>query len=512
MPKIFVSYSRVDRQFTNRLVARLRRIYGHSEVWYDESLHGGDIWWDEILSQIAQADIFLYLLSNESVTSPYCQAEFEEAQRLQKQLITVQVRDRTNLTGTLRDIQYVDMTAGANDGPSFDRLIASINKQAELARKRRPLWKPRTAKPNTDEPEADPGERESITTPDLQPVQPQQPQQKRSILSEPLAIIIAALITGAFTLLGVYLASDRNPGLSEGEIRATTYAELTAAAVGVADTPIPQDTAQMTSPTPRPTNTPVPPTFTPTPTLTPRPTDTPDPLQAAFTPVTRNPDWTPVEREFDGVMMVLVPAGCFMMGSNDGQDDETPVHEQCFDEPFWIDKYEVINADYGSVGCEQWSSEPDQPRNCVTWFEARDYCEARGGRLPTEAEWEYAARGPDALVYPWGNDYDAGLVIGEDDATYGDTRTAPVGSRPRGVSWVGALDMSGNLWEWTSSLYQDYPYGDDNESNSDTSSARVLRGGSFFNASDFLRSADRNGGGPDFDSVIGVGFRCARSY
>ena len=199
------------------------------------------------------------------------------------------------------------------------------------------------------------------------------------------------------------------------------------------------------------------------------------------------------------------------MGSDNGNDDEQPIHEICFDEPFWIDKYEVTNADYGSIGCEQRSSEPDQPRNCVDWFGARDFCEAREARLPTEAEWEYAARGPDSLVYPWGNTYDAALVIGSDDPTYGGTRTASVGSRRSGASWVGALDLSGNLWEWTSSLYQDYPYDDDHESNSDTSSRRVLRGGSFFSTSYGLRSALRVGFGP-VDVTDFLGFRCARSY
>jgi len=215
----------------------------------------------------------------------------------------------------------------------------------------------------------------------------------------------------------------------------------------------------------------------------------------------------------DTFTMVLVPAGCFMMGSDDGDEDEQPVHEICFDEPFWIDKYEVTNAQFGSVGCESRSSQPDQPRNCVTWFEAHDYCEARGGRLPTEAEWEYAARGPDSLTYPWGDDYIAANVIGRDDPTYGGEETAPVGSRPAGASWVGALDMSGNLWEWTGSIYAGYPYdaGDGRENMSSDSPHRVLRGGSFLSTSNDLRSANRNRGDPVGVSFI-FGFRCARSF
>ncbi|MEL7435798.1 MAG: formylglycine-generating enzyme family protein, partial [Chloroflexota bacterium] len=195
-------------------------------------------------------------------------------------------------------------------------------------------------------------------------------------------------------------------------------------------------------------------------------------------------------------------------------EDELNGNEVCFDSPFWIDKYEVTNEQYGSTGCEEESDEPDQPRNCVDWFEALAHCQARGATLPTEAQWEYAAGGPDSLTYPWGNNYIAENVIGEDDPTYGDSETAPVGSRLGGASWVGALDMSGNLWEWTVSEYVDYPY-DANDGRNDnlesTDVLRVLRGGSFFNASNNLRSADRYGDFPAFD-FFDFGFRCVRSY
>ena len=232
--------------------------------------------------------------------------------------------------------------------------------------------------------------------------------------------------------------------------------------------------------------------------------------------VVRNADWTPVERDFDGVTMVLVPAGCFDMGSNNGQDDERPIHEICFDEPFWIDKFEVTNEQYGSAGCEEFSSEPDQPRNCVNWFEVSDFCEARQARLPTEAEWEYAARGPDSLVYPWGNEYDAALALGRNDPNYIGIGTTPVGSRPAGASWVGALDMSGNVWEWTSSLYEDYPYNPADGRERDTGGdsidiRRVLRGGSFEGTARILRSAGRLWLHPNGGISHGIGFRCARS-
>jgi serine/threonine protein kinase/formylglycine-generating enzyme required for sulfatase activity/SH3-like domain-containing protein len=242
------------------------------------------------------------------------------------------------------------------------------------------------------------------------------------------------------------------------------------------------------------------------------------PEELAKTPVIANADWTPVEQEFDGVTMVLVPVGCFMMGSTDEQidyaielggerdwfRDEQPAHEQCFDEPFWIDRYEVTNEQYGSIGCEHVSPESNQPRNCVDWFDAKAFCESRSGRLPTEKEWEYAARGPDNLVYPWGDEWNGNnaVLAGQ---------TAEVGSRPsESASWVGAYDMSGNEWEWTSSLYEDYPYDNSHKINNGNTNSRVLRGGSFDGSEFFFRGAYRLGSTP-YSENYSFGFRCARS-
>ncbi|NDJ53582.1 MAG: formylglycine-generating enzyme family protein, partial [Chloroflexi bacterium] len=201
----------------------------------------------------------------------------------------------------------------------------------------------------------------------------------------------------------------------------------------------------------------------------PPPTDTPEPTQnpalvLAEAGITSNAEWEPYIETFNGVEMALVPAGCFMRGSEEGERDESPMHEVCFEQPFWIDLYEVTNARFGDFlgdagnqeeGGLNWYGEADSaarierdgstwmtqrgfedhPVGEVTWYGARAFCQAQGGRLPTEAEWEYAARGPDALTYPWGNEW------GADNAVYrGNSggQTAPVGSRPTGVSWVGA--------------------------------------------------------------------------
>jgi|GEM_PF-1067258 len=229
--------------------------------------------------------------------------------------------------------------------------------------------------------------------------------------------------------------------------------------------------------------------------------------QGAPVPILTNNEWgSPIVREFNDIQMVLVPAGCFMMGSEDGSSDETPVHEQCFDKPFWIDRYEVTNENYGSVGCEAESSEPNQPRNCVNWFDARDYCEARGARLPTEPEWEYAARGPDNLVYTWGNIYNSAFVV---NSAFLDDGISQVGSRPEGASWVGALDMIGNVSEWTSSLYGDYEYSNAYEDSDNTEDVRVWRGG--LGSENFLRVAKRFSSSPLNVNLL-IGFRCASDF
>lgn len=213
-----------------------------------------------------------------------------------------------------------------------------------------------------------------------------------------------------------------------------------------------------------------------------------------------------------GVAMVRVPAGCFFMGSDRGEGDELPVHEICFDAPFWIDQTEISQGQFGRLGGqksqENQFSGPDLPVEKITWFEARDYCETvRGARLPTEAEWEYAARGPDSLVYPWGHTWEPDAVIWRENS---DNQTALVGEPESGASWVGALNMGGNVQEWTSSLYAEYPYEADHEKPDDDSSARVIRGSSYSSGDAFnFRVTNRSRNDPN-QIAVSFGFRCVR--
>ena len=250
----------------------------------------------------------------------------------------------------------------------------------------------------------------------------------------------------------------------------------------------------------------------------------PDQLARAYDGVTRNADWNPAIYRIGGVDMALVPSGCFMMGSTDAQleealracdsffgfygcqDDfsnERPTHEVCIDEPFWLDVVEVSNRAYGSReslnqingAIRKW----DWPRDSVTFDEAVTYCDRRGARLPTEAEWAFAARGPDSLIYPWGNDFDGQYETSS--ILYPD----PVGSEVNGVSWVGVLDLGGSLSEWVSDPYKLYL-----SDEPATDNERVLRGGNWFSFSaHYLRGAYRQSADPEFTASV-VGFRCAR--
>ena len=153
----------------------------------------------------------------------------------------------------------------------------------------------------------------------------------------------------------------------------------------------------------------------------------------------------------------------------------------------------------------------DYPVVYVNWMQANTYAEWRGCRLPTESEWEYSARGVENWLYPWGNQFEPDNVVYNENAD----SARPVGTYSDGVSWVGAYDLSGNVWEWVSTIYDgfDYPYNptDGRENMDDTTSTRVLRGGSFGFDSMILRATNRFRYLP-LNRDDNVGFRCARDY
>ena len=229
-------------------------------------------------------------------------------------------------------------------------------------------------------------------------------------------------------------------------------------------------------------------------------------------------------READDMTQVYVPAGEFAMGSEQGDADEQPVHTVALD-TFWLDKTEVTNAQYqtcvtASV-CDPLPhidnsdyNAPDQPVLGVDWESAIIYCGWVGGRLPTEAEWEYAARGPESLIYPWGHAWQMGLAnCKESQCEDGYEDPAPVGSFPAGESWVGALDMAGNVWEWVADWYDAGYYAHsprENPTGPEDGQHRVLRGGSWASFTDRLRSSYRHRLSA-ISANINRGFRCVEA-
>ena len=270
-------------------------------------------------------------------------------------------------------------------------------------------------------------------------------------------------------------------------------------------------------------------------TATPVPAFTMTPLpQATDTPVVLTPTSLPTEiiNPHGGVMR-LIPDGPFMMGSSDGMADEEPAHIVNLP-AFYMDKYEVTNAlykvcvdagacqvpantsagihsgAYGTYGSPQFDN---YPVIWVDWDRAQSYCAWRGTRLPSEPEWEKAARGTDGRKYPWGDAIDPtfanyGSNVPDDyDGVFG--KTTAVGSYPKGQSPYGIYDMAGNVWEWVADWYDVYPGGDPGANSAFGQEAyRVLRGGSWSDDPALLRTSFRGGNVPN-TTVNYIGFRCA---
>ncbi|MEI7832641.1 MAG: SUMF1/EgtB/PvdO family nonheme iron enzyme [bacterium] len=204
----------------------------------------------------------------------------------------------------------------------------------------------------------------------------------------------------------------------------------------------------------------------------------------------------------DGMEMVYVPAGEFLMGG-DKFGDERPAHSVNID-GYWIYRTQVTVAQYRAF-CRatgrdmpyapSWGWQDNHPVVNVNWDDAQAYATWAGAALPTEAQWEKAARGTDGRVYPWGNDWDTGKLQCSKKKAGDAKRTAPVGTFPAGVSPYGCLDMIGNVWEWCADWYDEDYY--QNAPTSDPTgpaagTKRTLRGGSWFDINhSYLRAVCR---------------------
>lgn len=252
------------------------------------------------------------------------------------------------------------------------------------------------------------------------------------------------------------------------------------------------------------------------------------PSTADLLPGMRYPMYYPESRLGDAPNeMIKIPAGKFTMGSDERLPDEGPRHVVDL-KAYWIDKYEVTNAQYKKFIDATGRRSPrhfrnrtypegkaDHPVTFVTWYDAHDYCEWAGKRLPTDQEWEKAARGTDGRMFPWGETFDINKANTpqrwEKLGKPGDT--SPVGSFEGGKSPYGLYDMSGNVWEWTSSWYLPYP-GNTHPSENYGEKYKVLKGGSWWDCSFYKCGISAPVFNRSFFNVKvkneSFGFRCAK--
>jgi prepilin-type N-terminal cleavage/methylation domain-containing protein/prepilin-type processing-associated H-X9-DG protein len=247
--------------------------------------------------------------------------------------------------------------------------------------------------------------------------------------------------------------------------------------------------------------------------------------------IMRSTTLAPFYNPHDGAEMVYVPAASFTIGSNTLPLPDHTEHQVTLTHSYFIYKYEVTVRQYRQF-CKEtgqvmpacpwpypaangtWDDYLDHPMVKVSWTDAQKYASWAGSRLPTEAEWEYAARGPNGQQWPWGNTWDVEKCNNALDSNalgggFNAIQTAPVGSYPKGISWCGAHDMAGNVREWCLdwyALYTSFPQV--NPTGPVTGSNRSLRGASFdIAAPDAFHTASRFSANPS-SATIGYGFRC----
>ena len=486
--KIFLSYSRKDKSFAEKLANDLKKA-GYVVWWDISAIEGGDRWAQEIESGITQSEVLALIVSPNAIASEWVEKEFIFASKRGMKIVPL-LYEHCELPIWLLNLQYIDLI-GINYKLNFQQVIEAFEKYGRRASDAKAL--PPTI-----------GKRISQLSPYWL-----------------LLTIIALLITMVGFLLNPFPITPIAPTTTNTAILLPTETSTSTSTKTATNTPIPPTETGTATPTPNAAKeTPTPsPTATHTPTLPATPTE--EGLASVIV-------------DESGAEMLLVGASPFLMGRDSGNSDERPAHLVNLGD-YYIDKYEVSNADYKACVDDFACSLPkpttfyantlyrNHPAVFVSWEKANEFCEWRKARLPTEAEWEKAARGDDSLFYPWGNLFDgSALNFCDADCEYAwknngtidrYSMTAPIGTYPDGESPYGALDMAGNAAEWVADWYNEDYYENtpaDNPQGPEDGTYRVLRGGSWYNRNSEVRTYQRSFLRPSV-AYNYTGFRCAIS-
>jgi formylglycine-generating enzyme required for sulfatase activity len=451
MTQVFISYSRKDIAFVDHLAADLKK--AGLDVWYDVSgIAGGDRWRSEIENGLRTSQFVLVVLSPDAITSEWVEREFLFSSNLKRKIIPLMYRSCELPLGYV-NLNFIDVQ-GDNYARNFDVLLRALS--------------------------VDPSAVNVLPGKVKEPSR--RPKYQYIVLIGGGAIILAILLATPL-IRKMFSPVLPEPSSISGVVPASTSP--------VISVPSSQTSEHGLIPT--------------------------EILTSTDTPVISSASLLSDMTDASGVSMVLVSAGPFTMGSDRGDVDEVPVHSVYLD-GFYIDKYEVTNALYkdcvNSNACYQPkdinyfsnSQYADHPVVFVDWNMAKTYCEWRGEKLPTEAQWEKAARGTDSRTYPWGEGIDCSK------ANYLDCseNTSSVTSHPDGASPYGVYDMAGNVWEWvadwySATYYQVSPM--ENPSGPSEGTLKVVRGGAWNVDTVAVYSSVRNAKDPSI-ADNDIGFRC----
>jgi len=531
MGHIFISYSHKDSSYVHKLAEALEQEgFG---VWIDDRIHYGSEWPKVVTRNLDVSDAVIVVLSDNSYESDMVQNEVARAREKKKPIFPLLLEGDNWLIVQAK--QFVDVKDGSLPTEKFYKRLEEITPRKNERAEREAAEKLAQEKAARDKTEKEAKEKarleadinakeevarekeereaaEKIAQEKVQREFGKREKQARRLIKRKFfllrlrnnlnkfslyfryyifpAILILGVIAGTFYIARPYLDNVLSP----------TQDVISSQSV----TPLPSQVSTENFVSIGPV----------VPDVVSSETATPTPMPTEIT-------------DAKGVQMVLVPAGEFTMGSNENKLDaitldEQPVHLVSL-ASYYIDKFEVTNSLYSicvEAGiCLQpttktFYTDParkDHPVVYVNWYMAGDYCEWRGARLPTEAEWEKAAKGLNVRTFPWGESFSCqyGNFLNGGEPCVGDTTI--VGTYIDGVSPYGLFDMAGNVWEWTSSLGLSYPYNaTDGRESLDGRGYRVLRGGARNFDYSYVTTTTRYIRDP-LDARSQVGFRCVYS-